>query len=106
MQLFWVERLLIGISARFADTKNLYEYGFSHFSKQTVLKAGNIATQIEVSNATKETKNLDLLIEEDVSALLSNDISLETLSPTITIQENVSAPIMEGDVLGTIRLFY
>ena len=83
----------------------MYEYGFSHFSKQTVLKAGNIATQIEVSNATKETKHLDLLIEEDVSALLSNDISLETLSPEITIQENVSAPIMEGDVLGTIRLF-
>ena len=95
-----------GVSARFSDTKDLYEYGFSNFSKQTVLKAGDIATQIEVPNATKETKHLDLLIEEDVSALLSNDISLETLSPEITIQENISAPIMEGDILGTIRLFY
>ena len=101
-----MEKLSIGVSARFSDTKDLYEYGFSHFSKQTILKAGDVATQIEVSNATKETKHLDLLIEEDVSALLSNDISLDTLSPVITLQEYISAPIMEGDILGTIRIFY
>ena len=91
-----------GVSARFSDTKDLYEYGFSNFSKQTVLKAGDIATQIEVPNATKETKNLDLLIEKDVSVLLSNNLSLETITPEIKLNENISAPIMEGTLLGSI----
>lgn len=92
-----------GVSARFKDTKTLYEYGFSHFSKKMLLKSGEVATQIEVSNATKDTKNLDLLISDDVSTLLSNDFSLDSLSPEITLNEEISAPIMEGDVLGKIK---
>lgn len=68
-----------------------------------LLKSGEVATQIEVSNATKDTKNLDLLISDDVSTLLSNDFSLDSLSPEITLNEEISAPIMEGDVLGKIK---
>ena len=61
-----------------------------------------IATQIEINNGTKETKNLDVLISSDISVLVSRD-DLETeFSPEISINENLSAPISQGQIIGKI----
>ena len=98
-----MENLLIGVSSRFIDAKNLYEYGFANFSKQIVFKKGDYATQVEVANGTSKTKDLNLIIDKDVSGLISNDISLDDINPEISLNENISAPINEGDVLGTIK---
>lgn len=87
---------------RFTETKKLYGYGYSTYSVQDVVKENDVGTQIEVSNATKETKNLDLLVKETIPALVKNSESSQELSPEITLQEEISAPIEEGTVLGKI----
>lgn len=90
------------LSAKFVDTKNIFNYGYNNYTIRKLREQNAIATQIEISNATKETRNLDLLISKDITALVSQD-DLETeFSPEIQITENLLAPIAQGQVVGKI----
>lgn len=90
------------LSAKFVDTKSLFDYGYNNYTIRKLREQNAIATQIEISNGTKETKNLDLLISNDITALIPQD-DLETeFSPEIEIDENLFAPISQGQVIGKI----
>lgn len=91
-----------GISTRFSETKTLYEYGYNNYSIKTLLNADNIVTQIEVSNGTKDTKNLDLLASNSINVLLENTISEDELTFEINLKEDIKAPIEQGDNLGSV----
>lgn len=92
-----------GLSARFVDTKQLYEYGYSTYTIRKLREKGSIAKQIEVNNATNDTKDLDLLLTADINVLIKQ-IDLESkFEPEITLNENISAPINQGAVLGKIK---
>lgn len=90
------------ISTRFSETKILYEYGYNNYSIKTLLNADDILTQIEISNGTKNTKNLDLLASNSINALLENTVSEDELVFEINLKENIKAPIEQGDNLGTV----
>ena len=90
------------LSAKFVDTKTIFNYGYNNYTIRKLREQNAIATQIEISNATKETRNLDLLISKDITALVSQD-DLETeFSPEIQITENLLAPIAQGQVVGKL----
>lgn len=90
------------LSAKFVDTKTIFDYGYSNYTIRKLRDLNAIATQIEINNGTKETKNLDVLISSDISVLVSRD-DLETeFSPEISINENLSAPISQGQIIGKI----
>ena len=89
-------------SSRFNDVKNLYEYGFSNYSIKNIVNAFDSVTSIEVSNGSKETKNLDLLVAETIPALVKNSDNNENIEPEITLNDKISAPIEEGDTLGKV----
>ena len=90
------------LSAKFVDTKALFEYGYDNYTIRKLRERDAIATQIEIDKATKETKSLDLLISNDIIALISQD-DLETeFTPEIKIDDNLSAPISQGQVVGKI----
>ena len=92
-----------GLSARFTDTKELYEYGYNTYTIRKLREKDAIAKQIEVKNATQDTKNLDLLISDDMYVLIKqNDINKE-FEPEFILNEDISAPINEGDILGKIK---
>ncbi len=94
--------IIDGVSTRFSESKILYEYGFNHFSLKNIANPGDIITQIEVSNASPSTKTLDLAFTDSIYALVNNE-NLETnYTPEIHLNENISAPITQGDVLGTV----
>lgn len=90
-----------GDSGKYTDTQTLFDYGSKNFEIKKVIAAGNIATQVNVKHATEETKKLDLIVEKDINIFASNEI-FKDLSPTITIKEDIVAPIYANDVLGTI----
>ena len=50
----------------------------------------------------KDTKNLELLSKDNINALMSSDISTESISPSIELNENITAPIAKDTVLGKI----
>lgn len=91
------------VSTRFSETKALYEYGYNTYGVRNIINANDVITQITVANATKETKNLDLLANHSIQALLKNDLSEEEPLPfEIKLKENIKAPIEQGDNLGSI----
>ena len=89
-----------GESSRYQDSINLFKYGYSNYSVKTFANKDDIIKNIEVKNGTKETRNLDLILEDSISGLLKNDENIPDAS--ITLNDNISAPIAKGTVLGTI----
>jgi D-alanyl-D-alanine carboxypeptidase len=90
--------VVLGSDARFSDTVKLYEYGYSNFSLKKLFSKGDYVTQTVVSNATKDTKTLNLLSSDDVYALVDNSATIPDY--TVNLSSTISAPIQEGDILG------
>jgi D-alanyl-D-alanine carboxypeptidase len=88
-------------SYRFADSKELLEYGFENFSNQTIIQKDTVIDTVQVLNATEESKNVNVVTQEDVSDFIKNtDIS--ALTPEVQIQSNIEAPLYANDIVGTI----
>ena len=91
-----------GRSGRYMDSINLFEYGFSNYKKQQIANANNVIDEITIENATKDTKNLSLLLKDNITALTPTNLDLKKLNYSIDLNDNISAPIAEGDKLGKI----
>lgn len=91
----------LGSSNRFSDTKNLYDYAFSNYELKNISNENDIARQIEVSNATRNTKDLDLLVKETIHALVKINEELD-IKTNVNLNDNITAPISENDIIGTI----
>lgn len=92
-----------GLSYRFLDSKTLFEYGYNTYTIKKIREQGSIAKQIEIPNGTKETRTLDLLLQNDISALIKQSETDSNLLPEISINANLSAPIPVSSVVGTIK---
>lgn len=92
-----------GLKGRFIDTKKLFDYGYDNFTLTKVKEENTLIDTIEIENGTKETKNLNLLIEESITIVNSKDIDINQIIPEITLKENLEAPINSGDIVGTIK---
>lgn len=91
-----------GQSGRYVDAKNLFDYGFENYKIMDFLKEGSQIKNIEVKNATKETKKLNLIAKSSLSATFQTNFDISTLVPTIEIFENINAPIAKDTVLGKV----
>ena len=91
-----------GISTRFSETKDLYQYGYLNYSIHPILQQDDIVTQVEILNGTKETRNLNLLANTCINILLENTIPKDSLSPELKLKENINAPIEQGETLGKV----
>lgn len=90
------------ISDRYEDCIKLFDYGFENYSNQSLVSANKIIENVEVSGATKETKNLDIVAKSNIDILLKNSIDVNSLDKKVEINENLTAPIAEGAVVGKI----
>ena len=95
--------IVLGSNSRFSDTKTLYEYAYSNYSIKDIVNENDTITTIKISNATKATENLDLLVTESIPALVNNNDSISEITPEIILNENISAPIEEGTSLGKVK---
>ena len=91
-----------GKSARYLDSINLFEYGFNNYKFEEVMSQNETVQEITIKNATKETKNLSLLIKDSISSTVPMNFNSENLDYSIELNENISAPIAEGSTLGKI----
>ncbi len=90
------------VSGRYVDSINLFNYAFENYSFRDLMSANSKVESIQIENATKDTKNLDLLISDDLSVYVSIDNKDTDLESNITLKENLQAPISKGDIVGTI----
>lgn len=91
------------LSAKFVDTKALFEYGYNNYTNRKLREKDAIATQVDINNATKGTRNLDVLISDDIISLISQDDLSTEFSPEIELKDNLVAPISQGEIIGKIR---
>lgn len=94
--------MLGGLAARYTETIKLFNFAYDNFYFRTLNNANSVLKQIEIKNATKDTKNLDILIENQIIALVDKDNLYSSLLPDVTLNENLKAPISKGDVVGHI----
>ena len=95
--------VILGSDNRFLDTINVYDYIFSNYKIENIYNENDIITSITVKNATNDTKNLNLLISEDLPVLVntSNNFLTDATQVVVTDDE-ITAPIREGQVLGKV----
>lgn len=90
------------VSTRFSETKALYEFGYANYSVKPIWKENDIITKLEIPDASKDTKSLDLLASNTIHALLDNSLEIKKLDFEINLKEDIKAPIAQGEVLGTV----
>lgn len=90
-----------GLSERFLESKQLFEFAFGNYTYKTVKYKSDIAKTIDVKGATKDTKNLNLELDKNIYAFINKEDLDTNFEPTITLNENIKAPILKGETLGT-----
>ena len=89
-----------GYSARFIETKDIFNYGFDNYKIDNICKQNDILKTITVPKGTSETKELPLAVIEDVPVFTNTDDNLSNIEPQINLYDSIAAPITEGTELG------
>lgn len=90
---------------RFSETKALIKFGKESFSVQTMLSATEPICEAPV-RLSSDTDSVMLVPEHSISALLPNDFDPTTVQLDYRYEENITAPVAIGDVLGTVTVTY
>lgn len=91
-----------GLSARYLDCKNLFNYAFEHYSVKTLHEANSILKTTKITNANTATKNLKVIVQNEISVLIKNDKDINNIIPIIELNSELQAPIVENTVIGKI----
>ena len=91
-----------GLSGRYTDAKNLFNYGFENYEKKEFLQSNSIVKKLKIKNATKDTKELNLVAKSSLSTIFNINFDTSSLNPIIEINQNISAPISKDAILGKI----
>lgn len=90
------------IDDRYEDCNTLFDYCFENYSYKSLINSREIIENVKVSGATSETKSLNIIAKNNVTALVKNDLDIESVEPKIEINENLTAPIAQDAVVGRI----
>lgn len=91
-----------GLSGRYLDTKNLFNYIYNTYTLREVIKAGGVVQTVTIENATRDTQKLDAVTSNDITVLIKQADKNSALLPEVKINDNLKAPIKKGDIIGTI----
>lgn len=84
---------------RFSEAQKLLDYGFNNYSYKNFAKKGDILKSIIISKGVENT--LDAVFESDFGILLKTGQEKD-VSQSITIDNNLSAPITKGQKIGEV----
>lgn len=87
---------------KFLDCKTLFEYGFNNFSYRKIKDSNSLVTNINVLGATEDTKNLNVLVKNDITIFLENNFDINNLESKLELDTPLVAPIKKGSIIGKI----
>ena len=90
-----------GLSQRYLDCINLFNYAFENYKIKTMHEKNSILEQISISGATKDTKNLNVIVKDEISIFMESN-SQENYEPEIVYNDKLKAPISANSVIGKI----
>lgn len=88
-------------------SRNLFDFGFDHYRSETLAVPGNIVSDSKVKEA-KRDKRVTLTVDSEINALLpsSNQDVMGDIETVVELSGEPIAPIIKGDVLGTVTYKY
>lgn len=87
---------------RYLETKKLFDYGFDNFSLKKFISKGDCIQTVSAKWATKDTKKLNLVVDNDIYVTVSNDLDISTIKSEDKITAKIKAPIEKGEKMGTV----
>lgn len=87
---------------RFNDARKLLDYGFTNFKFEPSGTKGAVVKSISVDKGVE--KELNLVYEKD-SGILVQKSNSTNIEQEIIVNENISAPISQGQILGTVYFY-
>ena len=85
---------------RFSEATKLLDYGFVNYTSKSFENKGDIIQTVDVDKGIQPQVNL--VLEEDACVLIKKG-NTGNISQNVVINENISAPIKQGEVLGKIQ---
>ena len=85
---------------RFAEATKLLDYGFANYTSKSFGNKGDIIQKVDVNKGIEPQVNAVL---EDNACVLVKKGDMGNITQNVVINENISAPIKQGDVLGKIE---
>ena len=92
-----------GLRQKYLDCHTLFDYGFANYAITSIVNQNDVCQNIKVEGATSETENLNLVYKDSISAFVPKTLDVSTLTPTITLREDLKAPISAGETLGKVE---
>ena len=85
---------------RFSEAAKLLDYGFANYTSKSFGSKGDVIQTIDVNKGIEPQVNV--VLEEDACVLIKKGDN-GNITQNVIINENISAPIKQGDVLGKIE---
>ena len=85
---------------RFAEATKLLDYGFANYTSKSFGSKGDIIQTVDVNKGIDPQVNV--LLEEDACVLIKKGDN-GNITQNVIINENIMAPIKQGDILGKIE---
>ena len=89
-------------SGKFSETEKMINYAYDNYTLTKIHSKGDVIKTIEIENATEETKSLNVLIDSEIIVINNKENDANKTIPNIKLNDEILAPIMAGDELGTI----
>ena len=87
---------------RLEEIKQLLDYGFANYEVKKVCEKGVVAGDVTINKSINNDSQV--IIKDDVTILSDKGAKFDTLE-RITYDENLTAPISNGDTRGKIEIF-
>ncbi len=94
-----------GVDGRFAETIKLFNWGAANWTQQVMLSSSEPITQAEV-RLSADQDTVTLRPSESITAMLPTNYQISDLTLHYTVEENITAPVEQGQVLGRLTVTY
>ena len=84
---------------RFEEVQKLLDYGFNTFSFKEFGKKGDSVKDISINKGVKS--NIEAVLENDSDVLIEKGKD-RNIEQSLVLEENISAPVSAGQILGEI----
>ncbi len=90
-------------SNRFQDATKLFNYGYDNYTLTKIIEKNSVIDTVEIKKATKETKMLDVAIDNSITVMNHKSLDINQIIPEVKINEELVAPIAKGQKIGSIK---
>lgn len=90
---------------KFIEVKKLFDYVYNNYENKNVVSANELYESIKISNATRESRNLNVIYKENIKILERKDINVDNIDKKVEYTKE-KAPIQKGEVIGKITYTY